>query len=100
MLSAIRSAVLVSRLLSTGVDKYDYRSSVDTDTEPSSVSQDTDDSVRRKNDRVSWQEALYLATAGGAKALDSRIELRIEKGLSSTHFLFGWGAVTATNVTL
>ena len=82
MLSAIRSAVLVSRLLSTGVDKYDYRSSVDTDTEPSSVSQDTDDSVRRKNDRVSWQEALYLATAGGAKALGLQDRIgRIEKGL-------------------
>jgi len=65
MLSALRSAVVVSRLLKTGVDCYDH----DGAASEAGATSGKDSRKRFKDANLTYQEALYLATVGGAEAL-------------------------------
>ena len=64
MLSAIRSAVTSSRMLQDGVDKFDFCGSSDQQNAPTRAV-DTSTSAA-----LTMKEALWLATVGGAEALD------------------------------
>merc|ERR1719183_676269 len=79
MLSALRSTVVVSRLLKTGVDCYDHDGAGGPAADCSATSSKAREDARKRFEDASltYQEALYLATVGGAEALG--LEQRISR---------------------
>ncbi len=70
MLSAVRHTVIASRALEDGTDDYRHNYHLDAGAAGQEQGQGEDGKKeRRPASRIEWKEALWMATAGGARAL-------------------------------